>query len=58
MEKAFNLNSAQGEILNLMSFLKDENTLVMLKKVISDFFVQKADEELNKMWESGSLNDE
>ena len=58
MEKAFNLNSAQGEILNLMSFLKDENTFVMLKKVISDFFAQKADEELNKMWKSGSLNDE
>ena len=58
MEKSFNINSAQGEILNLMSFLKDENTFVMLKKVISDFFAQKADEELNKMWDNGSLNDD
>lgn len=41
-----------------MSFLKDENTFVMLKKVISDFFAQKADEELNRLWENGSLDND
>lgn len=56
MEQSFNINRAQGEILNMMSFLKDENTYIMLKKVISDFFAQKADEELTKMWNNGSLN--
>ena len=56
MNKTFSINSAQGEILNMMPFLKDENTFVMLKKVISDFFAQKADEELNRLWENGSLD--
>ena len=41
MNKTFSINIAQGEILNMMSFLKDENTFVMLKKVISDFFCTK-----------------
>ena len=58
MEQTFSINSAQGEILNMMSFLKDENTFVMLKKVISDFFAQKADEELNRLWENGSLDND
>ena len=58
MEQTFSINSAQGEILNMMSFLKDENTFVMLKKVISDFFATKADEELNRLWKNGSLDND
>lgn len=58
MEQTFSITSAQGKILNMMSFLKDENTFVMLKKVISDFFAQKADEELNRLWENGSLDND
>ena len=41
----------------MISFVKDENTLVMLKNLISDFFAQKADEELNRLWDEGVLND-
>ena len=58
MEKPFNINSMQAEILNMMSFVKDENTFIMLKKVISDFFAKKADEELNRLWENGSLDND
>lgn len=50
-------NSIQNDILNMISFVKDENTLVMLKNLISDFFAQKADEELNRLWDEGVLND-
>ena len=56
MEQTFSITSAQGEILNMMSFLKDENTFVMLKKVISDFFAQKADEELNRLSKKRTKN--
>ncbi len=51
-------NSIQNDILNMISFVKDEKTLVMLKNLISDFFAQKADEELNRLWDEGVLNDE
>ena len=51
-------NSIQNDILNMISFVKDENTLVMLKNLISDFFAQKADEELNRLWDEGVLNDD
>lgn len=57
MENTFSVRTAQAEILNMMSFLKDQNTFVMLKNVISDFFARRADEELNKLWDNGTLTD-
>lgn len=51
-------NSIQNDIFNMISFIKDEKTLVMLKNLISDFFAQKADEELNRLWDEGVLNDD
>lgn len=51
-------NSIQNDILNMISFVKDENTLIMLKNLISDFFAQRADEELNRLWDEGVLNDD
>ena len=52
------LTNPQMEILNLMSFIKSPETLLLLKQSISDFFAQKAEDELNRLWESGELNDE
>ena len=52
------LTNPQMEILNLMSFIKSPETLLLLKQSISDFFAQKAEDELNRLWENGELNDE
>jgi hypothetical protein len=51
-------NSAQLEILNLMAYAKSKETLSDLKQAISDFFAQKVDEEIDRMWQNGDLNDE
>ncbi len=51
-------NNIQADIINMISYAKDENTLIMLKEIISDFFAKKADEELNRLWDNGELNDE
>lgn len=42
----------------MISFIKEEKTLIMLKNLLSDFFAQKADEELNRLWDEGVLNDD
>ena len=52
------LTKPHMEILNLMSFIKSPETLLLLKQSISDFFAQKAEDELNRLWENGELNDE
>ena len=51
------LNQAQLQILDMMSFIKTPEALNDLNKVISDYFVQKADSEMEKMWNEGILDE-
>ena len=48
---------AQLEIIEMMSYVKSQDSLLQLKQVISDFFVQKAQMEIDRMWQTGELND-
>lgn len=51
------LNQAQLQILDMMSFIKTPEALNDLNKVISDYFVQKADSEMEKMWNDRTLDE-
>ncbi len=51
-------NAAQLQILDMMSFVKSEDTLQELKQLISDYFAQKAQAEIDRLWEIGELNEE
>ena len=51
-------NQAQMQLLDMMSFIKTPEALSDLNRAISDYFVKKADEEMSKMWEDGTLNDD
>ena len=50
------MNQAQLQILDMLSFIKTPEALRDLNKVISDYFVQMADAELDRMWNEGTLN--
>lgn len=58
MAQAATLNQAQLQILDMMSFIKTPEALADLNRVISDYFVQKADAEMNQMWDDGTLSEE
>ena len=51
-------SAAQVELLNAMANLKSEEELYALKLAISNFFAQRADMEMEHLWEDGTLNDE
>ena len=58
MAQTATFNPAQLQILDMMSFIKTPEALRDLNKVISDYFIQKADAEMNRMWDEGSLSAE
>ena len=58
MAQVATMNQAQLQILDMLSFIKTLEALRDLNKVISDYFVQMADAELDKMWNEGILNEE
>lgn len=51
-------NQAQIDLLDMMSFVQSPETLKQLKNVISDFFAQQAKQEVDRLWQSGELNEE
>ena len=52
------LNQAQIEMLGALSAIKSEEDLYALKYVISEFFANRADEEMEKLWNDGTWNEQ
>lgn len=50
-------NPAQLEILDLMSYVDNEDTLNEIKDMLSHYFAQKAEASIDKLWEEGKIND-
>ena len=51
-------NQAQLELLSTMANLKSEADLIELKQVIARFFAERADREMERLWENGTINEE
>ena len=51
-------NEAQLELLSVMANVKDDAELMALKHAISEFFARRADEEMEKLWQSGEWNEQ
>ena len=51
------LNDAQLELLKMMSFFSTPEALRDLKQAISNYFARKAEDEIDRLWENGSLTD-
>ena len=52
------LNAAQIELLNTVAHLDSEEDLRELKHTLSLFFAKLADKEMERLWESGIINEE
>ena len=51
------LNKAQLEILDMMSFVKTQETLSELKQVISNYFASELEKEMNHLWETKEMTE-
>ena len=52
------LNDAQLELLKMMSVFDTPEAVNDLKQAISNYFAQKAEDEIDKMWADGTLTEE
>lgn len=50
-------NPAQMQLLEMMSFVNSEKALECLKQAISDYFATQAQNEIERLWDSGVLNE-
>ena len=50
-------NPAQIELLSTMAILSTEDDLIELKQAIARFFAERADREMEHLWENGIINE-
>ena len=58
MEQRTILNEAQLGILRLLGRLKTVEQVNELRQIISNYYAQKATEEMDKFWDSGEWSEE
>ena len=51
------LNEAQLELLRMVSVFNTPEAVTDLKQAISNYFAQKAEEEIDRLWEDGTLTE-
>ena len=52
------LNAAQMDFLQLLGHIKTIEELEELSQVVIDFYARKAEEGMNRLWETGQWNKE
>lgn len=52
------LNPVQLHLLKMFSITKSEEDLAELKEVLLDFYQKKLDEETDRLWAEGKINDD
>ena len=50
-------NDAQLELLKMMSLFNTPEAVADLKQAISNYFAQKAEDEIDSLWADGTLNE-
>ena len=58
MEQRTVLNEAQLSVLRLLATMKSVEEVHELRQIISNYYAQKATEEMDRLWESGEWNEE
>ena len=51
-------NPAQLELLSTMASLNTEADLIELKQALARFFADRADREMERLWNEGAINEE
>ena len=51
-------NPTQLQLLEMLSFVKSKESLAELKQAISNHFANLAQKEIDRLWETGELNEE
>ena len=57
MEQRTVLNEDQLDILRLLSTMNSVEEVHELRQIISNYYAQKATEEMDKLWESGEWSE-
>ena len=50
-------NPVQMHVLEMFNYCKSENAIEELKEVLADYYAKKTQEEADRLWENGTLDE-
>ncbi len=56
--KNMSLNPTQLHLLKMFSYAKSDDDLEEIRKALSAYFANRAEDEMDKLWDSGMWNQE
>lgn len=51
-----NFNAIQQQIIDLIPYIESEETLSEIQDILSNYFAQKAEKEIDKLWDNKEID--
>ena len=58
MEQELSLHQEKMNLLRVVDRMKTVDEVLQSRQLIADYYAQKVDEEMNRLWDNGTINEQ
>ena len=58
MERELTLHQAKMNLLRVVDCIKTVDEIQVIQQILANYYAQKAEEEMDRLWENGTINEE
>ena len=58
MEREMTLHQAKMDLLRVVDRIKTVDEIQVIRNVLASYYAQKAEEEMDRLWENGTINEQ
>jgi len=58
MERELTLHQAKMNLLRVVDRIKTVDEIQVIQQILANYYAQKAEEEMDRLWDNGTINEE
>ena len=58
MEREMTLHQAKMDLLRVVDRIKTVDEIQVIRNVLANYYAQKAEEEMDRLWDNGTINEQ
>ena len=58
MERQITLHEAKMDLLRVVDRIKTVDDVQVIRQVLANYYAQKAEEEMDRLWDNGTINEQ
>ena len=58
MEREMTLHQAKMDLLRVVDRIKTVDEILVIRNVLANYYAQKAEEEMDRLWDNGTINEQ